>query len=91
MGKQKEPSLGKKGTSVSEKAEAKTCQKKPGSLCLLVSWAKHEIGKETGRERDRSKDDGVRVSGRKGWEPQKKRRGIKEDKRHLLMARVAAR
>ena len=60
MGKQKEPSLGKKGTNVSEKAEAKTCQKKPGSLGLLVSWAKHEIGKETGKERDRSRDDGAK-------------------------------
>ena len=71
-------------------------QKLSREICTLdftPSLAKPEIGKEVGRQRACSYDERVkrvRVTRRGGREASERRKGIGEDERQPVMARLAA-
>ena len=74
--------------------DAKALQDDLQSLGFTPSLAKPEIGKEVGRRRARSEDKRVkrvRVTRRGGKKASERRRGIWEDERQPVMARLAAR
>ena len=74
--------------------DAKVLQNDLQSLGFTPSLAKPETGKEAGRRRACSEDERVkwvRVTRSGGKETSERRRGIGEDERQPMMARLAAR
>ena len=73
--------------------DARALQDDLQSLGFTPSLAKPEIGKEIGRRRSRSQVKRVkclRVTCRGGKEALERRRGIGEDERQLVVARLTA-
>ena len=93
-GQARRASVGEVEGSISGCVDAQTLQDNLQSLGFTPSLAKLEIGKEVGRRRTRSqnkREKWVRVTRRGRKEYSERSRGIGEDERQPVMARLAAR